>query len=94
VGDATGDGDGAFAIVTVISPGLIASTVIPGGTVMVTVTECAPAPRSVTATLATRVEVSRALSAAVAPPRVTMTLGVEREYTRFGLAPVMTTPTL
>jgi hypothetical protein len=76
--DGDGDGDGAFATVTVIWAGLMATTLMPGGTVMLRLTMYVPTSRVPTDAVAVRVDVSKALRAAVAPPRVTITLGVER----------------
>jgi hypothetical protein len=78
VGDATGDGVGTGETVTVSWDGLMATALIPAGTVIETLTVWVPMSREPTETLPTRVDVSRAFSAAVAPPRVTITLGADR----------------
>ena len=67
-----------FVIVTVIWTGLMASTLIPGGGEYPTLTVCVPTSRPATDTFATRAAVSSAFSDAVAPPRVTITLGADR----------------
>ena len=78
--DATGVGDGvgAWSRSRLSAAGLIATTLMPGGTATVMPTVWAPTSRSPTDTVPTRVDVSKALRAAVAPPSVTVTVGVER----------------
>src|ERR1035437_740142 len=72
----------------------MATTLMPGGTGIVTETVDVPTPRVARLTFATRVDVSRALRAAVSPPSVTVTLRVDRTYTWSDLAPCWTTPTV
>jgi hypothetical protein len=78
VGGVGGIGVGTLATVTVICAGLMVTTLMPAGTTTVMFTVCVPTSRLLTDTAPTRVDVSKALRAAVAPLRVTMTLGVER----------------
>ena len=67
-----------MATVTVIWAGLLAWTVMPGGTETETERVYVPTSRSATDTVPTSVDVSKALSAAVAPPSVTMIDGADR----------------
>ena len=65
-------------MVTVIWDGVIPTRLIPAGRTTLILRLYVPLSRSPTDTAPTSVDVSKALRDAAAPPRVTMTLGVER----------------
>ena len=63
--------------VTVTWAGLMLTSLMPAGSVTATATVVVPGPSEPTATAPTRLDVSNALSAAVAPPIVTDPLFVD-----------------
>src|SRR5450759_4940997 len=76
-GEGGGDGTGTAATVTVIWYGLMVTTLMPAGTNTAMLTAWLPTSMLPTDTLPTSEDVSKAFREAIAPPRVTITLGVE-----------------